>query len=395
MERKQFRPLSTRPPSSRTSGFLSMKPQSQTSQVEEAEMLEIARTIYEGSAEGVFVCDFNGRFLNANPLVLSMLGISLEELRMRSFTDVIPPAQYPLAISSLREIIESGIQSGIRRFSLISSTGEESIVAAQASLLRRGDQPYAILGIVRDVTEYIHMQDELRRATALATAGTVARKAGHDLRNFLTIPRSLVSYLNEIDPDRLTPDRITVLKRIASSVSDSLDKVDKLIEEMMLISSPGLKNVDSVDVNPILNVLADSIRRKLSGSPLAYIVETELGSGLWNVRADRMSIERAFLNMLINAIDAMQDGGIISVRTENCEDSDGRFVKVTIADTGAGMPPEVLAKIFNPDFTTKGERGSGLGLAIASKSVSDHQGWIEVSSVPGHGSSFVIYLPAL
>jgi two-component system, sporulation sensor kinase E len=394
MRRRELRQSrSTRPPP-RNSGFSQKKPESAMAEIEQAEMLEISRAILERSAEGVFICDFTGKFLNANPVALNLLGLTHEELLGRSISDVIPQGQLQKAVGSLREIIENGSQSEIQRYMLLSKSGEQHHVAARASLLMRDGKPHAILGIVRDVTDFMNMQDELRRTTALAAAGKVARKAGHDIRSFLAPAKSLTSYLETIDPDKLTPERIATMKKIAKSAAESLQKVDSILAELMLISAPGLKNVDNVDVNPILNVLADSIQASLVGKAEVFDIKLELCDSLHLVVGERLMLDRAFYNIIVNALEAMPGGGQLSIKTENTGHGGEPFVRITFEDTGHGMEPEVMDKIFNPEFTTKGEKGTGIGLVITSQAVVHHQGWIDVSSEPGLGTKFEIYIPA-
>jgi two-component system sensor histidine kinase AtoS len=168
----------------------------------------------------------------------------------------------------------------------------------------------------------------------------------------------------------------------------------RLIEEMLLLSAPGPKVFDNVDVNPLLGVILERVSNALEDREPDYSFVTDFCGMPLITRGDRVQLDRALSNIILNAVEAMPQGGEIRIKTEKHNANGESFVKVTIADEGPGMEQEVLEKIFTPHFSTKGERGTGLGLAITAKAISDHAGGISVASEPGKGAVFEVLLPA-
>ncbi len=389
---KELRPLSTRPPP-RNSGFTKKEPLGERDPPAAELMAEFYRSVYDRSSESIFICGLDGAFMDANDTALAMLGVGLEELRGMTFQSIMRTDQLPALRSSLQEILLTGSHSQIHRFDLRTADGRDLVVAAKASLMLDDGDPSAIVCIARDVTEFFSLQEELRRAAALAAAGQVAGRAGHDIRNLLSPSVALIDYLLNMDPSDATPEKIATLKRIAASAQDAMERVDMLIKEMLVLSAPGMKIADDVDINPLLVVMAERLSATLRSDH--YTVELDLASGMRKMRGDRVELDRALMNIISNAIDAMPDGGTLSIKSENVDDGAGSWVKVTLRDSGHGMGPDVLERIFEPHFSTKGAQGTGLGLAIVSKTLADHNGLIRVSSEPGSGTAFELFFPAI
>ncbi len=391
--KKEIRSLSTMPPP-RNSGFSLVKPATDPIGVKAEEAAEFYRSLHEVSAECIFVCDLAGALLRANRRALEMFGIVESELPGASFTSMIPQAQVPRFLASLREAAESGCTEEIQRLNLRTRDGRQVILASRSSAFMIGAEPLSVLHVARDVSDFFTLQDELKRDAALAAAGQVAGKAGHDIRNLLVPASSLIEYLLETDESKLTPARIGGLKRIAASAKEAMDNITHLISHLMILSAPGPKSVVDVDVNPILRVMADRIAVALEARKEKFSVQLDLCEDPRIVRGDRVELDRAFMNIAANAIDAMPSGGRLTIRTANDDSESQPMIRIAISDTGCGMNEEVMSRMFDPHFSTKGSRGNGLGLAITSKTVKDHGGIIRVSSEEGHGTSFEVLLPA-
>jgi PAS domain S-box-containing protein len=387
MRRRELQPpLSTRPPP-RISETRMHKPESVRTELEEEDMREISTALWN-SYEPILLCDFTGRITKANPAALSALGMTTDELRTKNLCDLVPESQSRAVFISLQEIMANGAEKEIRRFEFTTREGQ-IVIAMRGSLGIK-----KIVSLARDVTGFVYQQEELRRTAALDASAQVARKAGHDLRNLLNPAAALAEHFLRLDPQNFRPENIATIKKIALSSSEAISTAHKLLEELMFVCSPGPKQIDDVDINPILNVLVDRMETSLSSNEAKYTFFADFCPSPFLVRGDRLQLDRAFMNIIVNAIDAMPGGGTLSVQTENVIDTSGKWLRITISDTGHGMSPEVMARMDEPDFSTKGQRGTGLGLIITTKTISEHGGGIWVSSEQGEGTSFEIMLPA-
>ncbi len=393
VSKKEIRSFSTRPPP-RNSGFGLKNPATDDLGAAAAEMAEFYHSLYERSAECIFACDLSGGFLRANRQALEMFGAAESGLAGTYLTSMLPEPQVPRFLASLREAAEHGCTEEIQRLNVHTVDGRDIIIASRASLMAEDGYPTSVLHVARDVTDFFSLQDELKRDAALAVAGQVAGKAGHDIRNLLTPASALIEYLLETDPAKLTPDRLATLKRIASTARDAMDEVNHLISHLMILSAPGLKSVVDVNLNTILRVLSDRLSVSLEKRAEPFTMTVDLCEEPRLIRGDQVELDRALTNIAANAIDAMASGGTLTIRTENDDSEGAPMLRVEITDTGCGMSEVVMSRIFDPHFSTKGVRGNGLGLAITSKTIKDHSGIIRVTSEEGAGTTFEVLLPA-
>ncbi len=262
-------------------------------------------------------------------------------------------------------------------------------------------KPVSILGFSRDITERKKSEDERQKlmeqlqVTALhESIGTLAGGIAHDFNNILMCIQGYTS-LVKTDTDPSHPN-YEMLKEIEEQVQSGADLSGQLIG----YARGGRYEVESTDINEIIKKtvsLFNRTRKDIS-------IKCSFGTDLWCVEADRGQLERVFMNLLINSSEAISGTGVITLKTENsiqAEDkihlhslSTGKYVKITVSDTGTGMDSKTMERIFDPFFTTKGmNRGTGLGLAAVYGIIQGHSGSISVESEPGSGSEFTIYLP--
>jgi len=261
-----------------------------------------------------------------------------------------------------------------------------------------------IVEVMLDVTahrqaeeEREKLQAELFQAQKMEAIGRLASGVAHEFNNYLTVimgnGQFLLSDLPPDDPRRLDAEEILSVAHRAAAVT----------RQLLAFSRPQALALRVVDLNELVADLEKMLGRLLGES--IHLV-TMLSPALHRVRADPGQMEQAILNLVVNARDAMPEGGVLTIRTENValdeaqcaqmpEARPGQFVRLSVSDTGIGMDEEVIAHIFEPYFTTKGtEKGVGLGLSVVYGIVQKHEGWIHVSSRPGRGSTFRVYLPA-
>lgn len=274
--------------------------------------------------------------------------------------------------------------------------GKELLIESRWSLIRdNGDQPKAILVINSDVTEQKRLQAHLLRAQRLESIGTLAGGIAHDLNNVLTpilVSIKLLREMREATPEEVLDTLETSAHRGAAIVQQVLSFARGVEGERSLLH---VKH----PLNEVLQIVKDVF-------PKTVEVRSSIAPDLWPVQGDPTQLYQVFMNLVVNARDAMPNGGRLQLEAKNTEIDEnyarmqaeakqGRYVTVSVADTGTGIPAGVLSKIFEPFFTTKDVgKGTGLGLSTALGIVRSHGGFLTVYSEPGQGSCFKVYLPA-
>ncbi|HWG99277.1 MAG TPA: response regulator [Pilimelia sp.] len=260
----------------------------------------------------------------------------------------------------------------------------------------------AVEGILRDVTERIVAEQErqtlehqLRQAERLDSLGQLAGGIAHDFNNLLGV----ISGYAGLALDSLPPG--DPIRADLEGIAQAAEQAARLTRQLLIFSRLQPSQPELIDLNA---VVADTERllRRTIGEDIEFVTETEPGVGY--VRIDRGRLEQIILNLVVNARTAMPDGGRLTIATATAEDSEapwrdgdlapGRYVRLTVSDTGCGMEPDVARRAFEPFFTTKGPgSGSGLGLATVYGAVKEAAGAVRLWSEPGTGTAVTLYLP--
>ena len=273
---------------------------------------------------------------------------------------------------------------------LVSKDGEERIITDSAAPIR--DKDGKIIGMIlvfSDITEERKIEEELVKVQKLESVGVLAGGIAHDFNNILT------GILGNISLARIYTDPRKIAERLAEAEKASIRAQD-LTQRLLTFSRGGAPIRKTASMAELLK---DSANFAISGSNI--ICQFSLADGLWPVEIDEGQMNQVISNLIVNADQAMPEGGIVEVRAENIavgsEDAlpvkGGKYVKISIEDHGVGIAKEHLPKIFDPYFTTK-QKGSGLGLATSYSIVRNHDGHIMADSKVGVGTTFFIYLPA-
>jgi PAS domain S-box-containing protein len=258
--------------------------------------------------------------------------------------------------------------------------------------------PTRMVGVVQDITERRILEEQLRQSQKMEAVGQLAGGVAHDFNNILTATLMLLGML-EGNPS-LDAEAREFLKELGKGARRAAD----LTRQLLLFSRRSPMQVRELDLNDLLTDLQKMLRRLL-GEDIIFEVGGETGLPL--IQADKGMIEQMVVNLCVNARDAMPEGGRLSLRTAAIDlDAElakghpdrrpGRFIGLSISDTGCGMDEPTLKRIFEPFFTTKEVgKGTGLGLATVHGIVKQHKGWIEVESLVGQGTTFRVILPAI
>jgi signal transduction histidine kinase/CheY-like chemotaxis protein len=250
---------------------------------------------------------------------------------------------------------------------------------------------------VGDITERRQLEDQLRHSQKLESVGRLAAGVAHDFNNVLTVIQGHTGLLRS-DP-ALTP----AMSESVQGIARAAERGSKLTSQMLAFSRRNVLHLQRLDLNEVLTHLSSLLHRTL-GEDITY--QFHYASELPPVFADAGLLEQVIMNLAVNARDAMPRGGQLVISTtladidasyverHPAEARIGRFICLRIADTGCGMDHLTLSRIFEPFFTTKEfGKGTGLGLATVYGIVKQHQGWVEVQSQVGQGSTFKIFLP--
>ncbi len=242
------------------------------------------------------------------------------------------------------------------------------------------------LGMAKKELDQFHF-NQMERADRLASVGEMAAGIAHEIKNPLTGIASAITIIKD-DFDAPDPRR-----EILDEVLEQIKRLDKTVNDLLFFGKPTQPERTFADVNTALKktLMFAAQHRGGKGQHIEKILD--LQADLPTVYVDPKQIQQVFLNLILNAIQAMQDGGVLTLRSQAVEHEGREWVQVQIADTGPGIPEQILEKIFTPFFTTKAQ-GTGLGLAICHKLVSQQGGRIRVQSADGSGTTFYIDLPA-
>ncbi len=252
-------------------------------------------------------------------------------------------------------------------------------------------------GVMEDIAEQKHLERQLIQAQKMEAIGSLAGGVAHDFNNLLGV---IIGYsdflLTRIDKQDQTGKFIEEIKKAGHRAAS-------LTDQLLAFSRRQALQPEVLDLNRVVGDIEKMLRR-LIGEDINLI--TDFGPELDPVKADRGQVEQVLMNLVINARDAMAGGGRITIKTENAAIDElyckiysyarpGRFVCLSVTDTGTGMDNETISHIFEPFFTTKKEgQGTGLGLSVIYGIVKQHEGWVNVYSEPGEGSVFRVYLTA-
>ncbi|HOD14280.1 MAG TPA: PAS domain S-box protein [Spirochaetota bacterium] len=358
--------------------------------LEEKERLTITlRSI----AEGVVATDIKRRIHLMNRAAEDLTGWRQEEVLGRLLNDVfILIDQKTGERREMMNAVGPGGTEGPRTGTLLIRRDKaERIVSDRAAAIRdRAGEITGYVFVVRDITEEIKFHSELLKIEKLESIGILAGGIAHDFNNILT------AIMGNINLARLSAQGNDRLVEILGDAEKASARAQELTHQFLTFSKGGapVRQIASVE-----EIIRDSSRFILRGSNVRC--EFDFQEKLWPVIVDVGQFSQVIQNLVINADQAMPEGGDVTITTENAEIGPesglplrpGRYVKISVRDTGIGIPPENISKIFDPYFTTKSD-GNGLGLTSSFSIIMRHEGHISVESEPGAGTIFYVYLPS-
>jgi PAS domain S-box-containing protein len=347
-------------------------------------------------AEGVITTDTMGFVLFINPAAALLTGFEASAAVGRPITEIcalVNERDGELVAVSGKLVVAGDRVADLPAQTLLVAKGgiRRSVEGCFAPIHSADSKVIGSVLVFRDITERERMEQELIRASRLESVGILAGGIAHDYNNILT------AIMGNISIAMLDAGAESEMSKCLKEAERATRSARDLTQQLLTFAKGGEPVRSAVDLSAIVREVSDFA---LHGSLVKSIFE--LPEDLWPVDADKGQIGRVVQNLVINAFQAMPDGGVVRVSARNEEVTGlgrpslapGDYVHISIADGGVGMSPEILARIFDPYFTTK-KSGSGLGLAVAYSIVVKHRGIIDVESEPGRGTTFHFWLPAL
>jgi PAS domain S-box-containing protein len=355
------------------------------------------RRLVDSNAQGVFFWNITGDIVDANDAFLAIVGYTRKDLEsgQLDWVSLTPPEYAELDRLALEELADTGVCKTLEK-EFVRKDGMRTPVLLGAAAF--DDSPNDGVAFVVDLTERKKLEQQFKQAQKMEAIGNLAGGVAHDFNNILAVIQIQADSLKTCGG--LSPDQ----SESAEDIIAAVERASVLTRQLLLFSSREAFRPKDIDLN---ESVASTVRmlKRLVGEQIEMQFKTAVEPLL--LYADAGMMDQVLLNLVVNARDAMPNGGILVIETSGVEFDEfaashsvqvrmGSFVCLSVSDSGCGILPENLSRIFEPFFTTKDVgRGTGLGLSTVFGIVQQHQGWIDVYSEVGHGTTFRIHLPRM
>ena len=366
------------------------------------------RNILESMSDSYFETDLLGNMTFCNPMVPRSLGYSPEEMAGMNHRVYMDPENVEIVERNFRDVYRANIPSKVISYEVMRKDGTKAHIETSVSLIKNKDgRSIGYCGISRDITWRIRaeeerkvLQERLQRSEKMESLGTLAGGVAHDLNNVLGV---VVGYaeLLLMDADESSPTKPSLVKIMKGG-----EKAAAIVQDLLTMARRGVSGRQVLNLN---RIIADSQQspefKNLSSYHPTIKIKTNLEPDLLNISGSSVHLDKTLFNLLSNASEAMPKGGIVTIKTANQyldrpihgydEVREGEYVVLSVSDTGEGIHDADLKRIFEPFYTKKvmGRSGTGLGLAVVWGTIKDHNGYINVESEEGKGSTFTLYFP--
>jgi PAS domain S-box-containing protein len=357
---------------------LELKVRERTREIEETK--QYLENLLENANDVIYTLDTDQRFTYVNSKV-NVWGYRKDDLLGRPYLSLLSRRHRGRRLKSTLDI---GAKQ-VYEVEVVTRMGETRTVMVSVSPLQRVDgEILGVLGIARDMTETKKLEQQIRNSEKLASVGKLAAGVAHEINNPLG---GILNCLYNLRKGTLSTTR---QEEYWASMEDGVRRVQKIVRQLLDFSQQYEPEYTPTDINQVIDRVLVLTTHLFA--PNRIVLETVLGHALPNLMVDRHMIEQVLMNLILNAVQSMKSGGVLTIRTCVVEG----ICRVEVSDTGTGIPPAVLPRIFDPFFTTKNEgEGTGLGLSVSLGIVERHGGRILVESEVGKGTTFTLCLPVL
>ncbi len=357
---------------------------------------DLLRAVTEGTSDAVFVKDLEGRYLFFNEAAASLTGKPVEEVIGFDDSKLFEGEGYKITRENdLHVILTNQVQT---REEVLTSSGVTRTYLATKAPYRDGEgKVIGVIGISRDITDRKNLEQQFLRSQRIESIGTLAGGIAHDLNNVLApIIMSIDLLRTFVD----SPDATAILDMVGTSARRGAEMVGQVLTFARGVNGQ-FEQFDAAEVvHDVVRIIKDTF-------PKSIRIETVLEPELWPIKGDPTQIHQVLLNLCVNARDAMEEGGVLTIRAGKrmidehdagmiLDAKPGPCLTLEVEDTGHGIPLAIIDKLFDPFFTTKEVgKGTGLGLSTSLAIIKSHGGFIQAHNGPGSGARFLIQLPAV
>jgi PAS domain S-box-containing protein len=347
---------------------------------------EFSENIVESISVGVLAVDLEDRIESWNSQMEVMYALPRAEVLGRSLRDVFPPAFF----DEYSRVRQSGGIHNLYKFRMGTTSGVTRVTnIAIAPLVSRAFNVIGRLIIVDDITERIELESQLSQAEKLSSIGLLAAGVAHEVNTPLAVISSYAQMLSkQVSAD---PKKAELLEKITKQTF----RASEIVNSLLNFSRTSSSEFNSVDLNRVIHDTLTLLEHQFKTARIS--VAPDLHPNLPPILGNTGKLQQVFLNLFLNAKDAMPAGGTLTITTGN-----GHHVRVTVSDTGSGIAQEHIHRIYDPFFTTKNKLakngssgGTGLGLSVTYGIIQEHAGKIHVDSSPGQGTTFTMEFPML
>ncbi len=358
----------------------------------------LLQSIVDTASEGIITLNSVGNIQSFNKASEKIFGYEASEVLGHRILDLIPEVYESLSAGIVREVfgMHRGVAQGIGHETIGQHKNGRKFPIEIALSEFQQDGETRFTALIRDITARKELEKQYHHSQKMEAIGLLAGGVAHDFNNLLTIifgySEMLLKQLTEQDGTRV----------MIGEIHHAASRAAALTRQLLAFSRQQLQQPQILDINECVRE-ADSLLRRLIGEDIQ--LTTQLAASPSTFRGDPSQIDQVIMNLVVNARDAMPQGGtlLLSTRTMTadanadlpiCDMPFGQYVALDITDSGIGIEPELQARIFEPFFTTKGVgKGTGLGLSVVDGIVKQSSGWLKLSSEMGRGSTFSIYFP--
>ncbi len=352
-------------------------------------------TLIDNIQDGVFIIQ-DGKIQFTNKAFAKVGGYTVEEVIGKDYRELVAPEDLEMVAERYHRRQAGEDVPKEYEFRVLHKDRKTRILINMNVGLITYRGRVASMGTVKDITEKKRLESQLLRAQRMESVGTLASGIAHDINNVLTP----IMLSQELLQEKLTDEES---KRLLNTIERSTQRGANLMKQVMSFAKGVEGERKAFQISGIVSEIEKIAKETF---PRSIDIRTDIPKDLWTISGDATQLHQVIMNLCVNAHDAMPDGGILSISVENLlideyyahintEAKVGPYIVITVSDTGTGIPPEIMDRIFEPFLTTKEPgKGTGLGLSTALAIVKSHGGFIDVQSEVGKGTTFKVYLPS-